>query len=506
MMQNELRYKELTEKALVFFGDICKIPHGSGNCARIGDYLMKFAGERGLNSTRDEMGNVFISAPAIKKENIPENTVILQGHQDMVCVKEDSCNKDMKNDPLDIIIDNGIISARGTSLGADNGIGVAMTLAVLDETDDPRPPIEAIFTVDEETGMSGAAAFDKNILKGKMFINLDSEEEGVVTCACAGGERIDVKLGLSNSKYVFNDITKSEGADKVCGQTDLCKIGIHVSGLAGGHSGCDINKGRLNALRVITDILVKIKNIEFCLADYAGGNFDNVICSDAAAVILVERKNKERLFDQLNEIKNKLFIGYVNIEKSISVDLLTSDSLYDLKGYVLGVKQTKDFLSAMNRIPQGVTLMMKDRPDCVDTSMNLGVAKIEGKDLILTFSLRSGCDDRRRELEERVTQILSQIPGCKCNIRNPYPAWTYAPSSRLRDIICETYKEMYGREMETAVTHGGLECGYFASGIKGCDLVSIGPNIDDIHSVNEKISIDSLERTVKLLIGVLNKI
>ncbi len=478
----------MTDRVLMFFKDICALPHGSGNCSLVGDYLVDFAKNRGLYYFRDKKGNVLIKAPAVLRDDSEENTVILQGHQDMVCVKEESCDIDMSKEPLRIEVENGIISAKGTSLGADDGIGVAMALAVLDNKELVRPPIEAVFTVDEETGMSGAAEFDMSLLKGRKLINLDSEEEGVVTCACAGGERIDVRIPLSGRT------------------SDYAWIKIEVSGLQGGHSGCDIHKGRLSAIRVITDILGKVNDIDLRIAQFSGGRFDNVICSQAYAVILVNPGDKEKLYSKLLEIRDREFLGYIRKEKMISVDLLSSGQLYDKKGFVLGTEETKQFLNALNNIPQGVVRMMGDRPESVETSMNIGTVEIFGNELKITFSLRSSIDEKRKELREEVSKELSMIKGCTYKIRDPYPAWKYVPSSPLRDTICSSYKELFGKEMNTAVTHGGLECGYFASGIKDCELVSIGPDIDDIHSVKEKISIDSIDRCFKLLVKTLEKI
>lgn len=496
----------MKDKVIGFFKEICSIPHGSGNCTGVGDYLVRFAQDRELEYVRDKKGNVLIKASAVGTENSPESTVILQGHQDMVCVKTEDCPLDMTKDPLDVRTENGFIYAKGTSLGADDGIGVAMVLAVLDDRKHPHPPIEALFTVDEETGMSGAAGFDTSLLVGKKLINLDSEEEGVVTCACAGGERLDVRIPLSpivshNDGHAVTLTGKNGQISDALGW-----IRINVSGLTGGHSGCDIHKGRLSALRVITDLLGKIKGFEFALAEYRGGRFDNVICSDAGAVLLVEPSERNALLSHLSEIKDNAFLGFSKIEKSITIDISTSEQLYQGKGFVLGFKETKEFLEAMKKIPQGVTLMMQDRPESVDTSMNLGTVQMLGDELKLTFSLRSSCDDRRRELERRVTDAVSNVTGASWSVRDPYPAWGYAPESPLRNTLCAAYKELFGSDMETAVTHGGLECGYFASRIVGCELVSIGPQIDDIHSVKEKISVESIDRTVKLLVKTLERL
>jgi dipeptidase D len=496
----------LKDKVISIFKEICSIPHGSGNCSGVGDYLVRFAHERGLEYVRDKKGNVLIRCDAVGSKNDPDSTVILQGHQDMVCVKTDDCPLDMTVDPLDIRTENGFIFAKGTSLGADDGIGVAMALAVIDDKDNPHPPIEALFTVDEETGMSGAAAFDTALLVGKKLINLDSEEEGVVTCACAGGERLDVRIPLSQIASLMEG--HGDHLPNKDGQVPAGPgwIKIHVTGLAGGHSGCDIHKGRLSALRVITDLLGQIKGFDFSLAEYQGGRFDNVICNDAAAVIIFDPLKKNELMKHLNEIKDKAFLHYVKIEKGVSIDISTSQKPYPGTGCVLGFKQTKEFLKAMKSVPQGVTLMMQDRPESVDTSMNLGTVRMIGDELKLTFSLRSSCDDRRRELEGRVIDALSAVTGASWKVRDPYPAWQYVPSSPLRDKLCASYKELFGNDMETAVTHGGLECGYFASRIEGCELVSIGPQIDDIHSVKEKISVDSIDRTVKLLVKTLERL
>ncbi|MCR5432257.1 MAG: beta-Ala-His dipeptidase [Lachnospiraceae bacterium] len=488
----------MKDKVLKFFKEICDMPHGSGNCTLAGDYLMRFAEERGLEAIRDRKGNVLIKAPAVKRENEHGSTVILQGHQDMVCVKEDNCTIDMARDPLELIIENGMISAKGTSLGADDGIGEAMALAVLDDKVHSRPAIEAIFTVDEETGMSGAAEFDTSILKGKKLINLDSEEEGVVTCSCAGGERLDVCIPLSKERPGLSSPIRTSGK-KTQEQQKIASVKIEVSGLVGGHSGCDIHKGRLSALRVITDILGKVKGISYAIADFCGGKFDNVICSDAYAVLVTEKNISDKLVEELKKIADRERIIYQKTEKLISIDIISSEKEYTAKDMLLGAEETKEFLSAMSVIPQGVTLMMKECQGAVDTSMNLGTVRIDGNYLKMTFSLRSSNDERRKELENKVTDALERIKGCTWNVRDPYPAWQFVSVSPLRDVLCKAYKELFGQEMVTAVTHGGLECGYFASKIEGCEIISIGPQIDDIHSVKEKIAIDSIDRTMKLL-------
>lgn len=481
----------MTERVIEIFKEICAIPHGSGNCEKIGEYLLRFAAKRGLEAYKDNAGNVLIKAPGVNESYKDCETVILQGHQDMVCVKEDGCDIDMRSDPLEIRIENGIISARGTSLGADDGIGVAMALAVIENTKNRRPPIEALFTVDEETGMGGAAAFDTSLLRGKKLINLDSEEEGVVTCSCAGGERVDVRIPLSET----------------AGGNDCC-LRISVSGLIGGHSGCDIHKGRQNAIRIITEMLEAVSEKDFKLFELCGGRFDNVICSDAYAVIAVDPTGKEMLMNNLRSMGIKLKDKYGSIEKGVTVcvDELSVPKDVAATKKILGIKETKEFLSVMKEIPQGVVMMMEERPESVDTSMNLGTVSFSENRLKMTFSLRSCCDERKKDLEKKISDSFLKIKGCELKVRDPYPAWQFATSSPLRDALCEAYREEFGSPMDVAVTHGGLECGYFASRIEGCEIVSIGPQIDDIHSVKEKVSVDSIERTVKLLSALLRRL
>jgi len=476
----------MKKPVIEYFKYLSSVPHGSGNCTAVGDLLLKFASERGFEAVRDNLGNVLIRKDGQGKGKNASLPVILQAHQDMVCVKKEDCDLDLKKDPIVLRVDNDILYAEGTSLGADDGMGEAMILAVLDDDENDHPPIEAVFTVDEETGMGGAAGFDMSLLKGRYLINLDSEEEGKVTCACAGGVRLDVRIPMTSADSFEN--------------REIIKI--EISGLLGGHSGCDIDKNRLSAQRALVSLLKTLKTDDMEILDFNGGLFDNVICSQA--YITVAFKSMTEVLELLSHSREFINL-YNDNEPSIEFNG-TKVSDTEVFKYGFSKDMSRTFLEIIDQIPQGVVMMMKERAGCVDTSMNLGRVYKENSELCLTFSLRSADNGRKEELLNKVTGLVKKIPGAVYSVRDPYPAWTYVEKSQLRDIICDTYKEITGKDMEIVVTHGGLECGYFASGIENSDCISIGPEITDIHSVKEKVSLSSVNRSMELLTRVLTKL
>lgn len=480
---------DLTENVLYYFEQICKIPHGSGNCHALASWLCEFGRSRGLDTHIDDHDNVLIRKPGVG-EGASCAPVILQGHMDMVCTAVPGSDIDMKLDSLKLKRDGDIMYAEDTSLGADDGIGVAMMLAVLDDNDTDMAPIEAVFTTDEEVGMEGAADFDMSLLSGRMLINLDSEAEGEFTCGCAGGERVDFYFPMKAIKLDNLDVYT-----------------LRLYGLKGGHSGCDIDKNRQNAIKLLADIVYQIsKELDVVLIDVLGGEFDNVICDEAVCRVAIPRDQSEKLCDIFTKASCETQKRLKGFEPDMAFDIVRGDSALDESSTVMAIENSSEFLKAVAEAPQGVVEMSGDFAGAVQTSLNLGIACVDGNSLSMTFLLRSSVNEQKALLERRLVTILTQVPGCTYSVRGTYPAWSFAPDSKLREKASALYEQMFGKPPVLTVTHGGLECGYFSSGINGVDCLSIGPQIDDIHSVREKISISSIDRTSRFLSELLKNL
>lgn len=467
------------KKVFEFFEEISMIPHGSGNLTKIVSYLVDFAKKRNLEYYVDDVNNVIIK----KKGNDKKDIIILQGHSDMVCVKTEDSNKDLSKDHIDIFVDGEWLKADKTSLGGDDGIAVAMILAILDEDNKDYPNIEALITSDEETGMNGAIGLDGSKLAGRKLINIDSEDEGVFTVSCAGGTHLESivkgkKENVNGTGY---------------------KLRLH--NLLGGHSGMSIHKNHANAniemARCINDIL----NIGFDvrLVDINGGMFDNVICDDTVCnIILVDKKDDEfvKSVKELNEIlKNEYSSSDINItldvEKNNNSNAFTKED-------------TKNIISLIFSLPNGLIEMSQDFKDLPQTSLNMGVLKTENDNIKIIQLVRSSIDSRKEYINNKIKNIVS-LHGGECKIKGSYPAWQYNKNSTLQSRLVDTYREMYKKDPKVEATHGGLECGLFMDKIKGLDAISIGPTVKDVHSVNEKLEIKSVERVYNYLREVLLK-
>ncbi|MBQ8880455.1 MAG: aminoacyl-histidine dipeptidase [Clostridia bacterium] len=454
-----------------FFKEISRIPHGSGNTAAIADYLENFARDRKLFCYRDELNNVIIRADATPGyENRP--AVILQGHTDMVAEKRSDCQKDMAVSGLDIYRDGDFLRADGTTLGGDDGVMVAYALALLDDKAIPHPTVECVFTSDEETGLVGATGLDTSVLSGRMMINIDSDEEGVLTVGCAGGVRADLSLP------VFRENVKEGG------------YVMRIDGLVGGHSGIEIDKGRENAIKLIGEALADIGDAR--IASLSGGNADNAIPRSAEAVFLSDIPREE-----LDAICECLRERYAVAEKDISVTLEPAECDSHL---------TRESSAAVLRLicdnPTGVIRMDEDLPELVETSLNMGIARLGEDAFLLSFSLRSSVNERKEELLRRVTDISESL-GATVSTHGSYPGWKYRKDSPLRDIMCQVYKKRYGKEASVVTIHAGLECGIFSDKIPELDCVSIGPDNFDIHTPDEHLSIPSTLRVWEYLKEVL---
>ncbi|MCC8168124.1 MAG: aminoacyl-histidine dipeptidase [Clostridiales bacterium] len=488
-------------RVLSFFEEICAIPHGSGNTGRISDYLVDFAKQRNLRCSRDKMGNVIIWKDATPghEDALP---VILQGHMDMVAVKVDGCVKDMEAEGLDLAVDGDKIYARGTSLGGDDGIAVAYALAVLDDENLVHPPIEAVFTVDEEIGMLGASGLDASGLKGRMLLNIDSEEEGIFTVSCAGGATAVCELQGQPRPMMAPAI--------------VCK----VDGLTGGHSGAEIHKGRANANIVMARILLGLSGEDIYLASISGGEKDNAIPVSAEAVVAVADEGCDSAFftEAASEAVCETAVksAVASIERTFAEikseyqetdpDMRLSITVEDPKmRMVLNAKSTWKMIAWLNNVPNGICRMNPQMEGMVQTSLNLGVVRSR-RDLVqLTFAVRSASGSEKQYLLDKLC-ALTEAMGGLVKVSGEYPGWEYRADSKLRDTMVEAYREQYGAEPRVEGIHAGLECGIFASKLEGLDAVSFGPQMQNIHTVNEELSVSSVERTWKLLLAVLQKL
>ena len=467
-------------KVFRFFEDICSMPHGSGNIKQVSDYCASFAKERDLKYIQDELGNVIIFAPGTPGYE-QADPVILQGHMDMVCVKTADCPLDLTRDGLKLAVDGDHVYAEGTSLGADNGIAVAMMLALLDSPELPHPPIEALITVDEETGMFGAAAVDFTPMKGYRLINMDSEEEGIFTVSCAGGVRASCRLGVARE------------------QVEMPRCKVVMDGMLGGHSGVEIHKGRGNALKLMGRVLNEVaERTQMRLVSYGGGAADNVIAKEAQVVLCAA--DLSAVESAVREVEQQLKAEFAQNDPGVT---LRVEALEQKNVMALTAEDTAKVLAVLAQVPQGVQSMSESIKDLVQTSLNLGVASLE-EDLVLRFALRSSVAAEKEEMLAELVRIFEEHGGC-VETDGDYPAWEYRKDSPLRDLMAATYTDLYGKAPVIDAIHAGLECGLLSGKRPELDCVSIGPNLEAVHSVEEKLSISSTKRTWEFLLEVLRR-
>lgn len=469
------------EPASVFgyFEKLCSIPHGSGNTKMISDYLVSFAKERGLEYIQDGLNNVLIfqEGTAGYEDHEP---VILQGHMDMVCEKTPDSPIDFAVDGLDVTHDDTCVFAKGTTLGGDDGIAVAYCLALLDDKSIPHPPLEVIFTVDEETGMFGAVGVDLSMLKGKRMINIDSEEEGVFTVSCAGGARAGIELPISRHA-VYGPCIK-----------------LTVDGLVGGHSGVEIDKNRANANKVMGMFMDEIKKrMPLCLTAISGGSKDNAITRSCTASVVAMGMELE----QINEIAQQLQ-EKIRAEFAEPNAIITADNIDALGGNALSTQDTDKIIGLLCAAPNAIQAMCQDMPDLVQTSLNMGIIKLDGDCFKMTFSVRSSVNQEKVDLLKQL-EDLAKIYGASFSSTGDYPAWEYKADSQLRDIMVAQYEKMFGTKPQVVSIHAGLECGLFAQKISDLDAVSIGPQMHDIHTNRERLEIESTRRMWEFLLAAL---
>ncbi len=461
-----------------YFEEICAIPHGSRNTKAISDYLVAFAKAHGLAYRQDESNNVVIFAPGTCGLEKHE-PVILQGHMDMVCEKDANCTLDMAVEGLDVTHDDRFVFAKGTTLGGDDGIAVAYALAILADSTIAHPPLEVIITVDEEIGMLGAAAMDLSDLKGRTMVNLDSEDEGIFTVSCAGGATCAIFLNAER-KAVYGPCVR-----------------LTVENLQGGHSGAEIHKNRANANKVMGDFLGRIQKLmPLCLTSFSGGSKDNAIPRSCQATVVAMGIGIDRINDIAAQLQKEIRENYN--EPDALVQAFDVDAL---GGNALTTAATADVISLLCAAPNGVQAYCPDMPELVQTSLNLGIAKL-GDRFTATFSVRSSVNSEKEGLITRLKELAEFYNGTYTQ-SGTYPAWEYKKDSRLRDVMVPIYTRMFGKEPQVLAIHAGLECGLLGDKLPGLDCVSIGPQMHDIHTSREKLDIASTKRTWDFLLEVL---
>lgn len=475
------------KSVFTFFEEICRIPHGSGNVDAISDYLRQFAGDRHLFCIQDELKNIIIikEASAGYEEEEP---YILQGHMDMVAVKEPDCSLDMAREGLRLKVSDGRIYAEGTSLGGDDGIGVAYCLALLDTKEIALPRLEVVLTVDEETGMEGATGIDLSMLRGHRMINLDQEEEGIFITSCAGGARVDVVIPMERQQ---------DGA----WTEDMQLMEIKMTGLLGGHSGMEIDKSRGNANCLLGEILRAIgEHVALRLVSMHGGVADNAIAREALAVLAVKEGEKQALEAVVKEQGQRIRQSLQEADPGAEVVCRT---LPGGDGFF-----TEDCvqraLHCLGELPNGVVAMSQDMEGLVETSLNLGILELSDEGLRLQYAVRSSVDREKDALCERMIRIVQET-GAQVSIRGRYPGWAYQKESSLRDKMVRIYENMYGHKPVLQAIHAGLECGIISDKIEGLDCVCVGPDLMDVHTTKEQMDIASVGRVWEYLLAVLTQ-
>ena len=462
------------EAPLRFFEEFSKIPHGSGNTKKIADYLVEFARARSLEVLRDGYDNVLIRKPATKGyESRPG--IIFQGHLDMVAEKKPGASIDMATDGLTLYRDGDYLRARDTTLGGDDGVALAYALAVLDADDIPHPSFEALFTSDEETGLIGATNLTPEWVNGRLLINIDSDLEGIFTVGCAGGVRSDIELPCEREKKSTHEVYE-----------------LSFGGFKGGHSGVEIDKGRINAIKALAEALAECG---VTIVSINGGNADNAIPRDVSCKLLCA--DKERLISAIDTVKAK----YADIEPDVCYTLDSSTEECE----PLTRTCSDRLISLLSELPSGVIAMCKSPEGLVETSLNLGILRCSYDTVSASFSVRSAKGKEKKALCERLSLIAKKY-GASYGERGEYPAWEYREKSHLSDVMSRIYEDTYGKAPEIVIIHAGLECGILSEKLEGLDCVSIGPDNFDIHTTEEHLSLPSFARVWEFLKKVLSEV
>lgn len=467
-----------------YFDKICSIPHGSGNTKAISDYCADFAREHGLRYIQDPADNIIIF-----KDGTPgyENSapVIIQGHLDMVCEKDKDCSIDMEKEGLRPVVEGDMVTAEGTTLGGDDGIAVAYALAILASDTIPHPPIEAVFTSDEEIGLLGATAIDTSQLKGRIMLNIDSELEGSFLISCAGGIRVDC---ITPIKHMVDMAVRYD---------------VTISGLSGGHSGTEIIKWGANSNQLAGRLLYALDNqTEFWLGDIKGGLKDNAIPIETNLKVYVTSRDCEAFEETIRTVEEELQHEYAVTDPGLKITFKRGPEEIS---HMLDTRSTGLITFLLMNYPGGIQRMSSNMPGLVETSLNLGILYLTESELHCGFSIRSSVSSAKEALVDKLV-FLTEFTGGTCSFSGDYPAWEYKPDSPLRDLVARVYRDMYQKDCTLEAIHAGVECGIFSNKLPGLDCVSYGPDLFDIHTTRERMSISSVQRVWEFTLELLKQL
>lgn len=455
-----------------YFYQICQIPRESGNEEGMRQFLLSWARDNGFEAVRDKAGNIIVRVPATEgMEN--RKSIALQGHMDMVCVKREGSTHDFTKDPIEVVVDGDFIRAKDTSLGADNGVAVAMTMALFTDPDVKHGPLEGVFTFEEETGLTGAFKIDPSVVRSRKLLNLDSEEEGVIYIGCAGGK--DVKGTLKVSREKAGGVL----------------IRVSTGGLKGGHSGGEINRQRLNAIFASSRLIMSLEKegIEYRLVSFDGGTRRNVIPSTCCFEVLVSEKDAEKACKVLEAERAVIAEENRYEEPDYRVTISSCAGSFE----ALNVSDSRKIAGALFTSPNGVYSMSLAVENVVETSDNLAIARLDGEKFFVEFSVRSLVDTASSMLVRRIGTLLEAF-GFESVLEDSYPAWTPNPDSDFLKICVKAWEACTGKKPLVTSIHAGLECGVINSRIEGMDSISLGPDLFSVHTVNEHLSISSTKR------------
>lgn len=464
-----------------FFEKICEIPHTSFHEKSLSDYVASFAKERNLYYEQDELGNVLIVAPATAGYEEAE-PIILQGHLDMVGDKAPDCDLDLEAEGLRLAVDGDWIYAKGTTLGGDDGIAVAYALAILDSKDIPHPRLEVVLTVSEEVGLLGAAAIDLSSCKASRLLNVDSDEEGIFTIGCAGGIRLQCDIPMA----------------RTC-NSGIC-LDFKFEGILGGHSGMEINNGLANANALMGRFLMMLQNAcPFDIITANGGVKENVIPKDAAFSLLIAPEDQPAVEEVLENFNSQIHAEYAVADPNATL-IMAGAGAADAD--ILDSASKEKLITALNLMPNGVQAMCIDLPGLVETSLNMGVVTLTKDNLQICFNVRSSVASAKTYITDKVIQ-LTRFLGGNVSTSGDYPAWPLTRDSKFREQCIEVYQKLYGTDPKIVTIHAGLECGLFSEKLPGLDCISIGPDMKDIHTIKERVSIASVARVWEFIKAVL---
>ena len=467
------------------FDEIRKIPRCSKHEEKIREYVVNFAKKQNLKYKEDKVGNIVICKTATKgMENKPG--IILQGHLDMVCEKNSDITFDFSKDPLQLKLKGDILTAVGTTLGADNGIGLAISLAILEDKNIKHGPIESLFTIDEETGLTGAFAMEKDMIKNKILLNLDSEDFGVLTVGCAGGGDSKIELPI-----------KTQPA-----KNDLESIIVKVSGLRGGHSGVDINEQRGNAIKLLVRMLWKTcEDYHFYISEIKGGDKHNAIPREAYAKIMIDESEKNKFMDAIKKEEKDILGEIKPIDPNFRVKIENTEKIQT----ILNEESQCKILNLVHALPHGVDKKSYDIPDLVDTSTNLATISFNKNNVLINTSTRSSIKSALQDLRDRIYAV-ADLAGAKIIEEAPYPGWKPNLESNILKISKKVFKNMYGKEPKVEAIHAGLECGIIGEKYEDMDMISIGPTVKYPHSPEEQVHVSTVDKTYKFVLKILEEI